>query len=183
VLFESNLKKSGLSSQELKSQLRKLWSDHVYWTRLFIVSALGDLPDVKEVGARLIQNQQDIGTYVGVFYPNQAEKITDLLTEHIKLASEVVDTLKKREDVTSIRKRWYSNADDIVNAFYQVNQYINLRSHFYKHLSLTEAEITNRLNRNYAQEIVYFDDALNQSREMSDAITSGITKQYSTIFR
>jgi hypothetical protein len=32
-------------NEELRVAMRKLWDDHVVWTRLYIVRALGDLPE------------------------------------------------------------------------------------------------------------------------------------------
>ncbi len=46
---------------ELKENMRKLWLDHVIWTRSYIVSAIAGLEDQEEVLARLLKNQQDIG--------------------------------------------------------------------------------------------------------------------------
>ena len=44
--------------------VRKLWEDHITWTRLFIVSAVADLPDTNAAAERLLRNQDDIGDAV-----------------------------------------------------------------------------------------------------------------------
>jgi hypothetical protein len=44
--------------------MRKLWEEHITWTRVFIISAAGDLPDKDAATQRLLQNQVDIGNAV-----------------------------------------------------------------------------------------------------------------------
>jgi hypothetical protein len=41
--------------------MRKLWEDHITWTRLVIVSFAGGLADLQATEARLLANQVDIG--------------------------------------------------------------------------------------------------------------------------
>ena len=48
--------------------MRKLWEDHVTWTRLYIVNALAGLPSKDATAQRLLRNQTDIGNAVGLFY-------------------------------------------------------------------------------------------------------------------
>src|SRR5512132_3904330 len=53
--------------------MRKLWEDHVTWTRLFLVSAItglpdgATLPDLDATTNRLLQNQTDIGNAIAPF--------------------------------------------------------------------------------------------------------------------
>jgi hypothetical protein len=44
--------------------MRKLLEDHITWTRLFIVNALGSLPDKAATTDRLLKNLTDIGNAV-----------------------------------------------------------------------------------------------------------------------
>jgi hypothetical protein len=52
---------ASMSAAELKLDIRKLWEDHISYTRNYIISALGDLPDAKSVAKRLLKNQDEIG--------------------------------------------------------------------------------------------------------------------------
>ena len=54
------------------SDMRKLWEDHITWTRLYIVSATADLPDKDATAQRLLRNQDDIGNAVKPFYGDAA---------------------------------------------------------------------------------------------------------------
>ena len=72
------------SRSDFHNDMRKLWEDHITWTRLFIVSAAADLPDKGPTTDRLLQNQVDIGNAVKPYYGDAAgEKLTALLKEHI----------------------------------------------------------------------------------------------------
>ena len=44
-----------------QDDMRKLWEDHIIWTRQVIVSLFADLPDLNFALNRLLQNQTDIG--------------------------------------------------------------------------------------------------------------------------
>src|SRR2546423_11614804 len=92
--------------------MRKLWEDHVTWTRLFIVSAAGDLPDKDATTARLLQNQVDIGNAVKPFYgPAAGDKLTALLKDHILIAAEIVTAGKAKDmgHVGEAKTSWFAN--------------------------------------------------------------------------
>ena len=75
-----------LTARQAKFQdaMRKLWEDHITWTRLAIISFAEDLPDLKATQARLLANQDDIGDAIKPYYGKAAgERLTTLLEEHI----------------------------------------------------------------------------------------------------
>ena len=71
--------------------MRKLWEDHITYTRNVIISfelnepAAGVvLPDLNTVVDRLMQNQVDIGNAIKPYYGEEAgNQLTKLLHEHI----------------------------------------------------------------------------------------------------
>jgi hypothetical protein len=52
----------------LKQDMRKLWTDHVVWTRDYIIAAVGDQPDATAAANRLMRNQEDIGKAIAAYY-------------------------------------------------------------------------------------------------------------------
>ena len=52
----------------LKQDMRKLWTDHVVWTRDYVVAALADAPAASASAARLLRNQEEIGNAVAAYY-------------------------------------------------------------------------------------------------------------------
>src|SRR5690242_20267257 len=75
--------------------MRKLWEDHITWTRLAIISLEGATPDTKATVARLLRNQADIGNAVTPFSGKAAgTALTKLLREHILIAADLIAAAK-----------------------------------------------------------------------------------------
>src|SRR5438067_12378686 len=84
-----------MTRAEFHDAMRKLWEDHVTWTRLYIVSAVAGLPDRDATTQRLLQNQTDIGNAVADLYGADAgNKLTALLRDHILIAANIVAAAK-----------------------------------------------------------------------------------------
>ncbi len=80
---------------QLKADMQKAWIDHTIWTRSYIVSAISNRQDQKDVLDRLLQNQQDIGNVIKPYYGEAARnKLADILREHILIAGKIVAAAK-----------------------------------------------------------------------------------------
>ena len=93
----------------LKSDFQKLWIEHAWWTRNFIISSLAGIEDQNHVLNRLLQNQVDIGNMIKPYYGNEAgDKLTALLKEHILIAGKIVEAAKKGDKVSieKLNKDW-----------------------------------------------------------------------------
>src|SRR5436189_3555812 len=79
------------AAAELRTNMRKLWEDHVTWTRNVIFCLADDLPGKDIAVKRLLKNQDDIGNAIKPYYGEEAgKKLTDLLYPHINISAEVV---------------------------------------------------------------------------------------------
>src|SRR5262249_54661767 len=79
----------------LHQNMRALWSDHVIWTRAYVVAAVADGPDQQAAAARLMKNQEDIGAAVAAYYGQAAGvKLTELLKAHISIAVDLIRAAK-----------------------------------------------------------------------------------------
>src|SRR5689334_24532714 len=97
------------SQKGFHDAMRRLWSDHVAYTRLFIVSAAAGSADKDATTQRLLQNQTDIGNAVSAFYGQEAgNKLTALLKDHIVIAASIVTAAKAGDNakVASENERW-----------------------------------------------------------------------------
>src|SRR5688572_21460032 len=59
---------AAMGDQDLRPAMRKLWADHVVWTRNYIIAAVAGTPDATPVLNRLLKNQEDIGNAIVPFY-------------------------------------------------------------------------------------------------------------------
>ena len=172
---------------ELKMAMRKLWEDHITYTRNYIISALADLPDRDSVAKRLLQNQDDIGNAIKPFYGEQAgQKLAALLRDHIVIATEVVDAAKSNsKQLDAAQKKWSANGKDIAAFLSSANPNWpkqTLENMLETHLVLTTGEVVGRLNKDWAADIKSYDEGHLHMLMFADALTDGITKQFAAKF-
>ncbi|MCL6602091.1 MAG: glycosyltransferase [Paenibacillus sp.] len=174
---------------QLNSSLRKLWIDHVIWTRSYIVSAIAGLEDQEEVLERLLKNQQDIGNAIKPYYGEEAgNKLAGLLKEHIVIAGKIVAAAKSgnQADAAKFNKEWYRNADDIALFLSSANpNWTNkeLKDLLYQHLQLLTDDVVARLSKNWAADIATFDKAEDHIIMLADTLSTGIIKQFPDKFK
>ncbi|HLN58848.1 MAG TPA: hypothetical protein VK416_09820 [Thermoanaerobaculia bacterium] len=170
--------------------MRKLWEDHVTWTRLYIVSAAAGLPDAQATAERLLRNQSDIGNAIKPFYGDAAgERLTGLLRPHILIAAELVKAAKAGDTaaVQTQSAKWNANADEIADFLSGANPQNwpreTLRSEMHHHLDLTLQEAQARLRGDWAADIAAYDAVHQHILGMSDVLASGIVKQFPKRFK
>ena len=177
------------SRVQLKENVRKLWIDHVLWTRSYIVSAIAGLDDQGKVLTRLLKNQQDIGNAIKPYYGEAAgNKLAELLREHILIAGKVVDAAKagNQSDLEKYNKEWYRNADDIAKFLSSANpNWSNktVRELLYVHLQLLTDAVTARIKKDWDADINAFDKGEEHIIMLADALTEGIIKQFPGQFK
>jgi hypothetical protein len=172
--------------------MRKLWEDHIVWTRQFIVSAAtesGNLPDIGPTTDRLLANQADIGNALKPFYGDAAgDQVTALLRDHILTAAELIAAAKAgdADGVEAASAAWYANADDIAVALHALNPdhfpLAEMKAHMKDHLDLTLEEAVARLQGRYADDIAAYDQIHAQILAMADMLSDGIIAQFPAKF-
>jgi hypothetical protein len=170
--------------------MRKLWEDHITWTRLAIVSFAAGLPDLQATEARLLANQTDIGNAVKPYYGRTAgNRLTALLKQHILGAVDLLQAAKSG-DQTAISKAsaaWYANGNQIAGFLHSANPHNwstkAMRSMMKAHLDQTLKEAQDRLAGNFAADIRDYDAVHKHILEMADMLSAGIMKQFPKRFR
>jgi hypothetical protein len=174
----------------LRNEMRRLWEDHVTWTRLAIISLTTDSPDTKATVARLLRNQTDIGNAVKPFYGAAAGKLlTALLRQHILIAADLIAAARKGDQAAVARQqaRWTANADRIAALLNRANPRFwklgPMRAMLHEHLRLTTNEVGARLEQNWAADVRAYDKIHSQALHMADMLSRGIVKQFPARFR
>ncbi|MER8466675.1 acetylglutamate kinase [Mesorhizobium sp. M1396] len=172
------------SAGDVRAAMRKLWEDHITYTRNYIISALAGLPGSDEVAKRLLRNQDDIGDAVKPYYGDAAgQKLAMLLKDHIKIATDVVKAAKSgsKNKLAAARKKWTGNADDIAIFLSKANSNWSeqdLKEMLHKHLELTTGEVVGRLKKDWAADIKSYDEGHVHMLKFADMLTDGIAKQF-----
>ena len=182
-------KKATTSVPDLKVQERKLWNDHVSWTRSFIVSDLASLEDKEAVLKRLLKNQDDIGNSIKPYYGEQAgNDLSKLLRQHIEIAGQVVGAAKndKKDDLEKYNKLWHENADAIAKLLSDANpNWPNaaVKDILYKHLQFVTDQATSRIKKDWAADIAAYDKGEDHMLMFADTVSDGIIKQFPQKFK
>jgi hypothetical protein len=175
----------GDKTLSLNTALRRLWADHVIWTRQYLIAALGGTPDAKPAADRLLKNQEDIGGAIVPFYGQAAgTALTAKLKEHITIAVALIDAAKSADKAKFADEdaKWTKNAEQIADVLSGANpsnwskkDVVDLLA---VHLRLTKEEVTARLEKNWTKDVETFDQIFTEILTLADVLADGIVKQH-----
>jgi len=174
---------------EVRTAMRKLWEDHITYTRNYIISALAGLPDSDAVAARLMQNQDEIGAAIKPYYGDAAgNKLAGLLRDHISQAAEVVKAAKggDKAQLDAAQAKWSANGKEIAAFLSSANpnwQQADLEAMLQKHLDLTSGEVVARLHKDWAADIKSYDEGHAHMLKFADTLVDGISRQFPDKFQ
>jgi len=174
-----------ISALAFRDAMRKLWEDHITWTRLYIVSAVAGLPNTEATTQRLLQNQVDIGNAIKPYYGDAAgDQLTTLLKDHI-LGAAALLTAAKAGDTAGVQAasdKWYANANDIAAFLSNANPknwpLSALQADMKTHLDQTLTEAVDHLKGNYTADIADYEMVHEHILMMADTLSDGIIAQF-----
>ena len=169
---------------QLRLDMRKLWTDHTVWTRDYIIAAVDEKADQEAAANRLMKNQEDIGTALATYYgKGNGDRLTNLLKDHIKGATEVVKAAKTKDasQLKAADERWKQNAEDIADFLSGANPAWTraaMREMMMTHLATTTDEVNARIKQDWDGDVKAYDKVYEHILKMSDALTDGIARQF-----
>jgi hypothetical protein len=185
VSYQTDAKPKKIDPLVFRQAVRKLWEDHVTWTRVYIIAALAGLPEADAAAQRLLQNQVDIGNAIKPFYGDQAgDQLTALLKDHILIAADLLAAAKSGDTAKfeEANARWYDNANQIASFLNSANRnswsLSEMQAMMKDHLDLTLQEAVARLNQDWQGDVAAYDEIHGQILHMADMLADGIINQF-----
>jgi len=175
--------------EKLHTNMRKLWEDHITWTRNVILCLVDNLPGSDLAVKRLLRNQDDIGDAIKPYYGDAAgKKLTDLLHDHITISADVVKAAKvnDKKALEDANEKWYNNADQISDFLSKANpswKLEDIKMMMHDHLKLTTEEAIARIKKDYVADIKAYDNVHDEILKMADMLSDGIVKQFPDKFK
>lgn len=145
----------------------ELWTDHVVWTRSFIVATLRREPDEASVASdRLMTNQDELGT---VFFDQYSVPgVGELLREHITQAAQLVAAVRDGapgEQIAALNATWYANGDALATSFAKgLGTFEEWRDTLTAHLQLTTRQVVLRARAQWLDDQRNFDAIMDHAR-------------------
>lgn len=164
----------------LNEDMRLAWLNHVYWTRMYLMSAVADNAEQQAVEERLLETADEITDVFARYLPiATTRQLRNLLTEHIEIAGQIIQALKAKNmsDYDALVQEWYRNANQMATLFASHNPYFEsreTRNMLLNHLDLTREEIEQQVNGEYEQSIDVFRDVEQQALAMADYFARGL---------
>lgn len=173
---------------KLNNEFRRLWQEHILWTRFTVIAIVNNTPDLEFVTNRLLQNPVDFGNLLSKYYDlSVSKKFEELLRDHLTIAAELVVSAVKGDtnNFNSINARWHQNAVDISRFMSEINpywSYEDTKNMMFEHLRLLLEETTAIIEGNIAGGITFYDETQKQAYEMADMFRDGIINQFPNRF-
>jgi hypothetical protein len=186
------------SAVRFHDAMRKLWEDHITWTRNVVISFEVNVPEssvtLPDLGAaldRLFKNQVDIGDAIKPYYgTDKGNELTALLHDHIAIAGEILAAVKTGNTAAyeDANARWYANAHDIAVFLSQtldppIGTLAEMDQMMRDHLDRTTEEVVARHNSAWTADVAAYDKVHAQALQMADMLSNGIIVNFPRKFR
>jgi hypothetical protein len=163
---------------------RKLWEDHITWTRVVIMAILDNLAGTNVYIERLLKNYEDMEATLAADYGDEAEVLGELIEEHLVIAAELLTAARNNDTAAfeDARARWYANADQNATQMSRMNPRFwplaETRQMWFDHLDATLEEATTHMAGNFSAEVAAYDRVHDLALEMADFFSNGVIRQF-----
>ncbi len=169
---------------ELNQELRKAWERLAYWTRMYLVSVAENIEDEAVVEERLKKIPREMTNIFLKFYPGSVTyQLEEAWINLINDSAALIRAAKANESRTAdqldvkitVDIENIANILSNMNINYDKQEVIEMLEEY---LMLTKREVVARLEGQYQDEIITFDELEKHVVKSADYLTQGIVKQY-----
>lgn len=171
------------------AQWRKVWTDHLMWSRARLVGIVDGSPDAQQAAWRLDKSANDMQSLLSPYYgADRAKRFADTLKTHDRLEAALLTTLKSGDTSGAVvaERKWYANGYSVTAWLAKAEPGIDQTTSaavFKDELAATKQEVVDRLAKRYGADIVDFDRAERQTLLLADAISVAVVKRFPNKFR
>lgn len=168
----------------LQDDMRRLWTEHALWTRMFLIDSVAGLPGANAAAERLWRNQVEIGDAIRPFYGDAAgDRLTSLMQLHVAGVAAVVSAAKAGDSValSAANAAWYDNAHDVASFLSETSprlSRVELDRMLAAQLDRTELQAMARVHRASVMDAQAYDATVAQALEIADALSSAIAEDF-----
>lgn len=165
---------------DLKSSMRKLFTDHGVYTAFVLKSIIDNGKDTQIFLTRLLGNQKDIGDQVALIVGvKNGNQVTQLLTDHIKLAGDTITAIAKRDPTLADKiNKQFAQGNQVAQGLSSLNPetlpFETIQQMFQIHNQFVVDMAINRFQGKYEEEQQLYDGYYNEILAMSDTIAHAL---------
>jgi hypothetical protein len=189
--FAAEIKKDAIKDkitekeQELNQYLRKLWAEHAFWMRQYVISYFNGNSDIKDTTKRLLKNQDQIGRSLGMWYGDKnGAQIADIMKNQLIAFGDMLNGMVSKDKNISVvaEKKWHDGTEKLVDFLTQQNpkwSRVELSQHLKRYNEMMTNMAINRFRKKHSDEINSFDKAYAHAmNDVADVLTKGIVRQH-----
>ena len=172
------------SPEDLRNNLRLVWSQYSMWTRFLIISKAASINDQLYIINRLYEIPRDLNNIFQIYFDKDlAKQFEQLFRNNITLTIALVYVgLDKFSDkLSEIEWIWMDNAVSLADLLNKMNPYWEkdrFKNLLYSFLDMTVEEIEKRKNKNYASDIFSYDFIEYHVLMIADILWDGFIKKF-----
>lgn len=163
-----------------ESGMRKLWNDHIVWTRQYMISEMSGAADKDAIFNRLRQNAQDMAKAMKETHPSIDDKVLGGILDSTVL---MMTKLIFETNLGSDRTGAFETKEALMKHLDRTAQYLNtanpgwslaeLKLMLQGYLNETHNEILARKNQIWDADIAAYDRLNNHVMKLADAFATG----------
>ena len=173
-----------LNQIAVSNAIRRLWVDNTQWIRALVYGAFYNIGNQDAILARLDRLANDFGTLFAQYYgEDTGGQVRETYLKYVREVSEMIRGYRENNQalISDEREALYNTADELAALYARVNRFWDeptMQMLLYGLVNATEDKIQSVASGDYVREIAAHDEFIEQSYNLSDALTLGILRQF-----